>query len=282
MAAERASVRRQRPRAGAVRVHDPDRGAGRGAECAGRDIDVLVGLVGDAKAVWRPRRARPFRGHLASHAATRRHHPDAAALVGVIRHLHPVRRPGGLHVLAAVGRQRALGAAFTERAHVDLERAAAVRGERQRIAAGRERRAHVEAGVGRHLHRPGDMNRGGIGRDHVLQLDEPRVHPCRDRHSANAIAVPAASETFTRAVGGCWCATPLTESRRKRLSCWEARRCWGARADVVSAVRSSRRGPGIACGGAAPFDATSSVTSCRGSTRNLGTSTDSRGSAPSR
>ena len=129
---------------GAVGIDHPDRGAVLRAEAERRDVGMLVGLKGDARTVGRPRRLRSVGDDLLRRAAARRHDPDAAVAMRVIRDEPAVGRPRRLNVLSAVARQRRLRRRAVERPHEDLERAGAIGHVRDGIAVRRERRMQIE------------------------------------------------------------------------------------------------------------------------------------------
>ena len=154
MTADRFHRGGQRARVGAVRVDDPDRRAGLRAVAVGRHIAVLVGLIRDAPAVGRPGRARADRRELFRGAASCGDHPDAAMAQRVIGDQLPVGRPRRLHVLTAVAGERRFGGAAAKTANEQLEPAAAIGDEGDRITLRRDRRMHVESRVRSDLHGP--------------------------------------------------------------------------------------------------------------------------------
>ena len=147
---------RQFRRIRAIRVDHPDRRSVLRAIPPRRGVGMLVRLIGDPHAVERPCRLGPFGDDLFRRAAARRDDPDSAVPVRVIGEKLSVRRPRRLHVLAAVASERHLRRRSVERAHVDLERAGAIRHEGDRVALRRQGRLLVQAAVRGELDRPFD------------------------------------------------------------------------------------------------------------------------------
>ena len=115
---------------------------------------MLVRLKRDVRAIGRPRRPGPLCDDLLRRTAARRHNPDAAAALRVIRDEPAVRRPRWLHVLPAIAGQRCFRRRSIERPHHDLERSAPIGDVRDRIVVRRERWMQIEACMRRQLHRP--------------------------------------------------------------------------------------------------------------------------------